>query len=217
MERNHRHHESHRARRLVETTMAIALMAGVLTGCSGGAPTTTADGYDLNAHYATELARTRDKLKESGATAGLDVLADGVVTDAELSELTDLVTRCMVDHGYARESMQFDEFGAGSYYPTAGTTRDESAAAGARFNEDLQTCETRDGARDIRALVEAVRVNPDNTDVRERIVACLVERGLAGETYTTDDYERDLRDATGPFDQSKRSDPDHAQRLAACG
>ena len=175
-----------------------------------------AEGYDLNVHYSVELERARQKMKDTGNDVGLSILADGVITDAELTELRDRIMQCMVDFGYDRDSMQFDETGAGSAHPPSGASQEESANWGASFNQDLQSCEAKDGAQDIQGLANAAKLNPDNKDARVAAVECLVEQGLVDKSYTLDDYDRDSRNATGPFDESKQGDADFQAKLAVC-
>lgn len=212
--------------RLAAVALATLCMAGVLAGCAGQVANTgdgpaagTADGYDLNAHYSMELKQARAQLKEQGNDFAVAILKDGVITQAELAEVNDRIVHCLTDYGYAKDAIDMGELGSMSVHPPSGMTQEESSAWGGAVNQDLQTCETRNGARTIWQLASAVQTNPNNdgTDIRQTIVDCYVREGLVEEPYTVDDYDRDSREDTGPFSDARRADAGYQQKLETCG
>lgn len=212
--------------RLAAVTFATLCMAGMLAGCAGQATNAgddsaagTADGYDLNAHYSSELKQARTQLKEQGGDFAVGILEDGIITQAELAEVNDRIVQFLTDYGYAKDSIDMGELGSMSVHPPSGMTQEESSAWGGAVNQDLQTCETQDGARTIWQLASAVQTNPNNdgADIRQTIVDCYVREGLVDQPYTVDDYDRDSREGTGPFSDARRSDAGYQQKLEACG
>ncbi|MBT1170478.1 hypothetical protein [Bifidobacterium sp. SO4] len=208
------------------TTLCVVGMACMLAGCAGpatnagdGSAAGTADGYDLNAHYSAELKQARAQLKEQGDGFAVGILEDGVITQAELAEVNDRIVQCLTDYGYAKDAIDMGELGSMSVHPPSGMTQEESSAWGGSVNQDLQTCETRDGARTIWQLASAVQANPNNdgADIRQTIVDCYVREGLVEQSYTVDDYDRDSREGTGPFSEARRADTGYRQKLEACG
>lgn len=207
-----------------------AVMLCTLTACAGpssGNPDSegtegtmeTAGGYDLNAHYAAELRQARRTLQDDGADFAVGILEDGVITQSELAELNDHVLQCLGDLGHDTDSITMGELGEISARPSSGASQAESAAWGGTFNQDVKTCSTRDGARTIWQLASAAEINPDNDgkDARQIIIDCYVKQGLVSESYSIDDYERDSRAGTGPFDAGKRADAGFRQKVEACG
>ena len=211
----------------LSATCVAAVMLCALTACagpsSGGSDSEgtmeAAGGYDLNAHYAAELRQARRTLQDDGADFAAGSLADGVITKSELPELNDHMLQCLGDLGHDTDSITMGEFGEISARPPSGASQAESAAWGGTFNQDVKTCSTRDGAQTVWQLASAAEIHPDNDgkDARQIIIACYVRQGLVSESYSIDDYDRDSRAGTGPFDAGKRADADFRQKVEACG
>jgi uncharacterized protein YceK len=198
--------------------ISLAMMAMLLlSGCSSSsAQTTKPAGYDLNEHYSTELNAARDKLKAENSKFGLDVLQDGVVTEAELNELSERYNQCYIDHGFQEGTFSFDKNGEGSIYPPSGLSKEENLAWGEKTHEVQLQCDAKDGSAAIRALVSAVTINPENKDMRKEIIRCLAKNNIVGQSYGPDDYDTDLRNQTGPFSPDKKADESFQKKLRDC-
>lgn len=178
----------------------------------------TSEGINLNTHYSTELKQAREQLSQNGNDFAVNILKDGIIADSELAELNHRVVQCLSDLGYSKDSISMGELGEMSVHPPSGVTQEESASWGASVNQDIQVCTERNGANTIWQLASAAQLNPNNDgkDARQTIIDCYIKQGIVGASYSIDDYERDSRNGTGPFDEVQRADAGFQQKLEAC-
>ncbi|NEG54718.1 hypothetical protein [Bifidobacterium platyrrhinorum] len=178
----------------------------------------TGGGIDLNTHYSTELKQAREQLSQNGNDFATNILKDGIIADSELAELNHRVVQCLSDLGYSKDSISMGELGEMSVHPPSGVTHEESASWGASMNQDIQACTERNGANAIWQLASAAQLNPSNDgkDTRQTIIDCYIKQGIVGASYSVDDYERDSRNGTGPFDETRRADAGLRHKLESC-
>lgn len=135
------------------------------------------------------------------------VLADGVITEAEMSALQDAFRACVTTYGITNVS--FDVDGSMSLKPPTSWTQDQ-------VNAVVSECgsTTIDGPD---LIFNELRRNPQHADEAELMAACLVRVGLAPAGYTAQDYRTDSPD-NYPFDSKSDkfgkcvSDPVNAGR-----
>ncbi|PJM79791.1 hypothetical protein [Bifidobacterium scaligerum] len=178
----------------------------------------TSEGINLNTHYSAELREAREQLSQNGNDFAASILKDGIIADSELAELNNRVVQCLSDLGYSKDSISMGELGEMSIHPPKGAQQEESASWGASMNQDIQACTERNGANAIWQLASAAQLNPNNDgkDARQTIIDCYIKQGIVGASYSIDDYERDSRNGTGPFDETQRADAGFQQKLEAC-
>jgi len=150
--------------------------------------------------------------RDASAQIERDILADGVITTAEMSEVTSQYTQCLTNLGFTDVHWNFD--GSGGLTPPAGI------AAGSQALQDaMQPCDCATGWNQLSGMYTFIGQNPDNTDSVLLMVQCLVRVGLQPESYTSQQYLSDLN--SGYFETLKgddyskyracNSDPAHAK------
>jgi hypothetical protein len=138
--------------------------------------------------YAAEL----DSAYRSATTAvARAILADGVITDAELAELKAPTIQCLEAIGFTDVTLEND--GTSSYTVDVAmfpNPLDASALA--------DKCECATGWSSLGPLYHYMRINPDNVDMAPLRAECLVRVGLRAEGYSAEDFRQE--DAAGVFD-----------------
>jgi hypothetical protein len=143
------------------------------------APVATTLG-DWSAEVEEARSRTR-------STLDLKILADGKVTDAELSEAKSSFTTCMAGKGYSVEwADSSEEFSVGHL----GTASPDQGAMDAQ-EDAVRECDAKGAAQSV-SLYYRIHRNPGHLDEREIMAACLVRVGAVPAGYSATDYERDL-------------------------
>ncbi|MDR1264703.1 MAG: hypothetical protein LBK42_03855 [Propionibacteriaceae bacterium] len=156
--------------------------------------------------WADEFDRT---YRGAQTAAGRRALADGQISEAELSELKSVYVQCLEDLGFTDVSV--GQGGAMQVGAPPEIARDPDAV-----NALVKQCGASSTDWDaIVALQYQIQGNPDHLDTSVIIAQCLVRVGLKPAGYTAEDYQRDF-DA-GVFDDyynndkfiSCASDPTH--------
>lgn len=175
----------------------LVLCISLMAGCGGSSPGSS--GTDGAGASPTFTGPWADALTEVYLTSQTDaqrsILADGVVTEAEYTEVRNQFAACMADLGI--------EFTFGSY----GTMTSESAEGapeGKAFEEAYIGCssQTKSG---VDWVYESMQRNPENLDEPTIMVACLVRASLVPDSYTAAQYSLDWENGTLPYSET---DPD---------
>jgi hypothetical protein len=116
-----------------------------------------------------------------------EILADGVITDAEYTQLRGDFKQCLEDLGLTVE-----------IYPSGGFAVDENGNVNeTQISEDaVPRCEQRT-VGSVALLYEQIRRNPDQKDEATIVVECLKRNDVVGASYTPAQYKRDLDAYTG--------------------
>jgi hypothetical protein len=152
---------------------------------SAATPASTRLG-DWSAEFDQARSRTTSSLDRK-------ILADGKVTDAELSEAKSAFSTCMAGKGYQVEWADASEEFSVSHQGTASPDR---AAMDAQETA-VQGCDASSAAQSV-SLYYRIHRNPAHRDEREIMAACLVRAGVVPAGYTGADYERDLMASPTP-------------------
>jgi hypothetical protein len=172
----------------------MALSAVSAAGCSHAAvpadrPTVSPSAGPWSDEFAQSL--------EGASPYERAILADGVVTPAELAEAQSKKRACLRAAGY-RWDIEED-----------GTSSLEPLTAGAAPSTDVmtrayQTCSRRFD-RSVTYLFDEVRRNPERRDEAEIMVACLRKEGLVDSNYSERQWRLDDDAGRYPFgDQDPR-------------
>lgn len=181
-----------RARR--GTAAACLALVFLIAGCGTSAQDGSLSSTDREAPEFT--GPWADALTEVYLTSQTDaqrsILADGLVTEAEYTEVRNQFAACMADLGI--------EFTFGSY----GTMTSESAEGapeGEAFEEAYIGCsgQTKSG---VDWVYESMQRNPENLDEPTIMVACLVRAGLVPDSYTAAQYSLDWVHGTLPYSET---------------
>jgi hypothetical protein len=118
------------------------------------------------------------------------VLEDGVVSDQEYSEMTELFRACLSDEG-----IDFDGFAPdGSYETTSAPGADQDAT-----HDAVKECSRASGEDSVGLLYSWVHRNPERLDDNTIVVECLHESGVVDRSYTAAQYEQDVTLESYPF------------------
>jgi len=223
-----------RSIRIGWATVALLLLV-VLTACSHGAigrgdpgpPVAPATGASASNGGNAVDASNCDPLPLSGSVPSFtgpwaaeldsayhkacaqvdrDILADGVISAAEIQELTAQYTQCLVNLGFTNVHMNPD--GSGSMTAPAGKNMSE-------MESSAQPCRCATGWFIVGPLYQGMRGNPQNIDIPTIMAECLVRVGVVPAGYTAAKYMAD--GDSGLFNQPDwyPSTP-KGQALAAC-
>lgn len=173
----------------IAATVAL-LSVGALSGCQAenaadsSTATVTAPAFDgpwadlLKEQY--EHPTSNDFVRQ--------VLADGVVTDAEMAETDERFRVCAEEAGITEQQSWIT--GEGSYEAAVeGLSNDE-------MHESMTRCGVDSGNDAIVMVYSSMHSNPDAQDETELIVECLTDHKLAEPGLTAAAY----REAEGRFD-----------------
>jgi hypothetical protein len=162
-------------------TLGLALLA-----CSSASD----DSDDGDSAYRTEILAAA---KTASSAFEKDVLSDGDITRAEYVEAANRYMDCVREHGVDIDAV--DEFGVNNYAASNMTGSNEKY---------LDTC-TEGTIFIIEGIYSQMVKNPDNVDMKQLLVECFVNSGLADKGYTVDDYVADTSGPNGskfPFDDT---------------
>lgn len=147
------------------------MLSFTLAGCSPEVHSSSSEqSGSLNIAFSGPYAA---QLKESYENASSDfvrnVLADGVVSDSEFSELQNRLLTCWRDHGYKQGRVEAD--GKLSVEDRTDISEEEEAKI-------FSQCSEQAGVPEIEGLYWSMRNNPDNLDWPSAERDCLVRAGL---------------------------------------
>lgn len=124
---------------------------------------------------------------ENATDAQREILADGVITDAEYAQVRADFAQCLEHLGLTVH-----------LEPDGGFTVDESDALSESqiAGDAVPTCEDRT-VGSVGLLYEQIRRNPEQKDEATIVVDCLHDDGVVGPAYTAAQYRTDLDAYTG--------------------
>jgi len=137
---------------------------------------------------------------------GRQVLADGVVTSAEMSEMNSAFTQCLTNVGFTQVTI----LDSGAYSDVSPPALRDDSEAVARLDAQCQA--TTDWMR-ITILYHEVIGNPDHADTATIMAQCLIRVGLRPQGYTAEEYMSDL--SANVFLSMNMSDEDNV-KFDAC-
>ncbi|QAV71186.1 hypothetical protein ESZ53_12490 [Salinibacterium sp. UTAS2018] len=177
--------------------LAACAAASLISGCStegdpaGSNTNSTSAGTftgavpDFQGPWADLFGRVY--LSENTNDHQREVIADGVIQEAEYVELRNDFKQCLEDLGIT-VTLSAD----GGFSTTDLGKLDEAQVT----NDAVPSCEKQTvGA--VAFLYESIRRNPDNKDEYTIVVSCLQSRSIVGSTYTVAQYANDLQEQTG--------------------
>lgn len=134
--------------------------------------------------WSAEVAEARSR---THSALDLKILADGKVSDAELSEAKSAFNTCMAGKGYTVEwTDASEEFSVSQPGTASPDQRDMNAQESA-----VRECDAKGAAQSV-SLYYRIHRNPAHLDEREIMAACLVRVGVVSAGYSASDYERDM-------------------------
>lgn len=175
------------------------VIAGGLAGCAGTEsigqqPTGTARAYSgpvpaFSGPFASKFA---EAYKNSTTAFQREVLADGIVDKAELSEAQKRWVGCMKDRGFAA-SVTYGNPGSYSVKERSGYTQDTAGEIVAKCGE---------GTTDyVEALYAEAIENPTNKDYATLMVECYRRLGVVGSDYTPDRFDQESKSGVYSFNR----------------
>lgn len=179
----------------VERVMVIAVLA-LIGACSdpgheaGGQVTGPAPGNSPSQTGAISYAAWGPQIKEAAARSRSDlertILADGVITPAELAEAKNAFATCLQAQRVT-VIWNADDDGFSLGYPiNAAPAPDEID----RMKSQQAECTTKTPMNAV-TLYYQIRRNPQKLDEYTIIAECLVRRGVMPKGYGAADFERD--------------------------
>ncbi|MDR1450558.1 MAG: hypothetical protein LBI84_10265 [Propionibacteriaceae bacterium] len=138
------------------------------------------------------------------------ILADGAVSDSEMSEATAAYQSCLEGQGFTVEYLNSD--GSMSFSPPLNPAGEPLDTAEALRTQ--QQCAGETAWNHISALHTFTRSNPENEDSLLLIARCLVRVGLRPEGYSADDYGSEAM--SGVFEGWLQPDAPENERFSAC-
>jgi hypothetical protein len=134
------------------------------------------------------------------------ILADGVITAQEISELKQTYMVCLIGSGFS--DVEIGQNGEESL-----TIPEAMKGDPERANEAVSQCASDTGWFYVADLYWSMAGNPDNEDMFVIMSECLVRIGLKPSGYTPDQYKLDLEQ--GVFDRIEVGSTD-AEKFHAC-
>ncbi len=193
-------------RRGRSAAVLVAVAGLALTGCTtsgagaddggtpGGGPlpqaSTLPDDAEVPAFsgpWATEFERA---YRASESDLQRKVLADGRITDQEMSALQDGFRDCLELQSFSEVTFTDD----GGFGLSAPDGWDD-----ARVQESVTACQASTLGQ-VDTLYFGMQRNPAHEDEWDLMAACLVRQGLVPAGYSAEDYGRDAPAGTFPFD-----------------
>lgn len=136
--------------------------------------------------WAHELQTAREEVDgESSEAFVLQVLADDVVSDAEIEEAGIRMESCMHDRGYDTFSYRprdqnFGELGSPERW-------DAEAV-----ESDRISCAKQTGSSVVSYLWSSMRSNPQNIDPNELFISCLKKLKVVDDAYSATTYQQEF-------------------------
>ncbi|MFB9955602.1 hypothetical protein [Cellulomonas denverensis] len=182
----------------VRASAVAACLAALLlgtTGCGGDpAPGDGSAGPAFEGPWAEDFAAAH-----RSATTGeqRQMLADGVVSDAEYAQVREAFAQCLAEAGYAV-----------TWTANGGFTLDAGSpdVPEELVQERVESCDVEHRGS-VDYLYEQVARNPENLDEAEIMAACLVRRDVVAPSFSADDYRRwyDTQGGLLPFTVDERT------------
>ncbi|RMI13897.1 hypothetical protein [Cellulomonas triticagri] len=164
----------------------LTLLVAVLAGCTASPPGSVggedADGagrsraLDLDGPWADAFSQAYER---ASTDEQREILADGVVTDAEYAQVYDAFARCLADVGYEV-----------TFPPSGGITIQGGApdAPDSVLQDLVGACDDQH-VGDVDYLHEQVSRNPENLDEWTIMADCLVREEVVPPSFGRADYE----------------------------
>ncbi len=128
-----------------------------------------------------------------------EILADGVISDAEINEVRDQQITCLENLGCIVEELNNDGSASIVLLHKNGENPSFDEATD-RTNQLRDQCDAETDWSIISYLYTNTRNNPNNQDIYSLMAQCLVRVGLRPEGYTADDYRTEFEsDAFLPY------------------
>ncbi|MDR1033298.1 MAG: hypothetical protein LBL41_00775 [Bifidobacteriaceae bacterium] len=158
-------------KKMTGVLVAFALVSVLLlSACSTGEST------DASASpYAEEFAGAREK-----ATSDIqrEILADDVITEAEIKEATSLFTDCLRSHDI--------RYSIGADYGVAIESATEDTASTNKYQIE---CQDSTVGEYLQSLYADTKYNPTKVEENALYATCLVRRGIVPDDFTAEDFK----------------------------
>ena len=176
----------HRMRLAIPSLTALCLLTSLAACSSPDQPKTknaeSSTPTSTSSAYASRIRASLQYAPDELTTQILEeALKTGTIEEKDVSALIDQQTQCLADAGFTDVSI--DMTGAGSYNvpPSISTTQEDDIVK--ECTGDWQ------GADNVFSLYNSMHANPQNKDVAQIIVECLVRNGLVDKDFTVNDYK----------------------------
>jgi len=173
----------------------------LLAGCSGTSPgpahdnTVKAGDKTFTGAWAQEYAQ---QYRRSGSEFVKKILADGKITEAEFSEVTEKYSTCLAAAGITFQGRRAN--GSTDFFFPNGVSADAA-------NSAADACGRESGEDAVGGLYLAQHRNPQHLDEATIMAACLVKKEAVPRGYDAGDYSKDSPQGAFPF-----TDPATGQR-----
>ena len=186
--------------------LAAAACLLAMAGCGAGTPVGAVSSASVSSHvvgaqgdasasaWDAEMDRVADMVDLPEVR---EILADHVITEAELAALQDRLADCLAPIGITEITFDLQEGG----YSTNRPPGDADA-----LYEAEEECERQVGYGYVNGLYSEMKRNPDNVDKTSEVVACLAAKGLVPPDYSPEAYRRDVGTGGLPFDIGENAD-----------
>lgn len=169
-----------RGAHLLAGFVCLVLFSGCAAGV-GGEPTTPAvpqagQTPTFSGPFAGDLQLAYQR---AGSDLERQVLADGLISDAEVAEVLDRYKSCLENLGFTQVEPGAD--GSLSLLPPAGLSSPQAK---------VELCRADDGSG-VLGLFREMRRNPQNQDENKIMAACLVKKGAVDPGYSAKDFAAD--------------------------
>ncbi|MFV0407907.1 MAG: hypothetical protein ACK5LN_13985 [Propioniciclava sp.] len=167
---------NYRIRASIASTVLLTSL--LVSGCEGA---TSEVDEQFTGPWAQQL---RTAYEESRSELERQVLADGLITDAEYAELLGAFQTCIEDLGY---ELTWEGDDGGFSIPGEQSPSEQQIA---------ECSATTDG--EASGYYVQMRRNPENLDEAEIMVDCLIRVGVVDPSYSPEDYQQDGLSGSGP-------------------
>lgn len=197
-----------RLRRVIALLLPVLVLA--CPGCAMQSDSGQADPF--SGPWGASLQRVRD---ESDNETVRKVLEDGIIDNAEQTQIESDMTQCMANLGY--EWIYIDKGDGGEAVNSTERTRN---ASGQESNQAKEKCGRSTGFDPLLELARQIRNNPEHKNPSEPIFNCLQRKGLIEKSITFDEYWNSMKSGDTSlsdklFDKYKDPEnPDYDSRQA---
>ncbi|WP_431279117.1 hypothetical protein [Leifsonia poae] len=160
-----------------------------MTAAHSARPSTDEPVPNFTGPYA---ARFAEAYRKTTSDLAHRILSKESITDQDYAAISGIYVKCMTNKGF---KVHIDGPTGEMTISDVPTDADVDAAnaADATCNADFA---------EISSLRGALLMNPQNLDMNEIVVACLIKKKVAPPSYTASKYAHDLETMTFPFDEN---------------
>lgn len=190
---------------LLKTVATFIVLVATLSGCAAQEseqPGNVKGEPSFSGPWATVLAQ---EYESTTSDYGRQALEDGKISEAERAAAIERFRNCLTQNGLTL--IEFRDDGSFEIDINDKTEEDDPSKA------KMPICRETSGLDTIDSLFQEMRRNPENRNISEIMVECLLNAKAVPESYTLADFEREypLDEVTllRPELKNTRTDPVH--------